>query len=59
VSTTNDVEVRSVLLYSAKGHKVIEVDKTGPIDVSGLSEGIYYVTIKTNQGLVSKSVIKK
>ena len=59
VSTTNDVEVRSVLLYSAKGHKVIEVDKTGPIDISGLSEGIYYVTIKTNQGLVSKSVIKK
>ena len=58
VSTTNDVEVRSVLLYSAKGHKVIEADKTGPIDVSGLSEGIYYVTIKTNQGLVSKSVIK-
>tara|TARA_B110000902_G_scaffold262352_1_gene339035 strand:- start:349 stop:2829 length:2481 start_codon:yes stop_codon:yes gene_type:complete len=59
LSTTNDVEVRSVLLYSAKGHKVIEADKTGPIDVSGLSEGIYYVTIKTNQGLVSKSVIKK
>lgn len=59
LSTTNDVEVRSVLLYSAKGHKVIEANKTGPIDVSGLSEGIYYVTIKTNQGLVSKSVIKK
>jgi hypothetical protein len=46
------VKIRSSVLYDVTGRKVLRTNGASQVDVSGLPEGIYFVDVTTEKGLV-------
>ena len=58
-----EVEIEEVVVYDVYGrHQVIETpshQEVMTVEVSNLNSGVYFVMIKTNEGVVTKRFIKK
>ena len=57
IATPNDVNFEKATIINLLGQKVLESNENN-ILVSGLSNGVYTITIKTSVGLISKKFIK-
>ena len=53
------VENADVTLTSLSGAVVLDVDGVKTVDVSGLSAGVYLMTVKTGNGVYTERIIKK
>ena len=60
VSVNNGVIVNTITVYTVQGKKIVqqELKDDTTIDVSSLSQGIYFVKLNTNKGEITKKVIK-
>ncbi|WP_298512083.1 T9SS type A sorting domain-containing protein [uncultured Kordia sp.] len=57
---TNTNDAISVRIYSMLGREVLNADKvTNTIDISSLNNGMYLVKIETNNGSITKKIIKE
>lgn len=60
IQNQNGLDIDSVVLYDTLGRKVMEnTESTEAIDVSNLTTGVYFIHIATNQGIVTKKIIKE
>jgi len=51
--------IESLILYSIRGKKLMEIRFRNKIDVSHLSDGIYFLRIKVNNGFANLKFVKK
>lgn len=58
INASEGVVVESAMVYSILGEQLV-VSSEKNINVSTLSEGIYFITIKTNQGRITKKIVKE
>jgi len=60
IDNTNHVEITSIKIYDVLGRHVMSVDdRYDEIDVSHLNSGMLFVEIETDQGRVTKKIIKE
>ncbi|MDB9783264.1 BspA family leucine-rich repeat surface protein, partial [Winogradskyella sp.] len=59
ISASEGVEVRSIILYSALGQRIMSLEGANSMDVSMLPSGVFYMIIETDQGRVNKSLVRK
>jgi hypothetical protein len=59
IQLPNTVEMKSIAVYDVLGKVVVNSATNNQINVSQLNGGVYMVTIETNQGTVTKKIIKK
>ncbi len=57
IETPSDIEFQNAQIFNLLGQKVLD-SNTNNISVSGLSNGIYAISIKTSEGLIHKKFIK-
>ncbi len=57
IETPSNVNFENASIYNLLGQKVLESNLQN-VSVSGLSNGIYAISIKTSEGLVSKKFVK-
>lgn len=55
----SDIEVNSVQLFDLLGKKIDVTLNNNKIDLSSYAEGVYMLNIETNQGKLTKKIIKK
>ena len=58
VSVKDDLELREVVVYNTFGQRLM-VTTQDRINVSSLPSGVYYLSIETDQGSITKSVVRK
>ena len=60
LNTKNGVSITSAKIYDLKGNKLIDINNSVEyINTEALSSGIYLLSVQTNQGKISKKIIKK
>ena len=59
INTPAGIEIESYILYNLLGKVVLENNNSNKADLSELSTGVYIITIITNNGSISKKVIRK
>ncbi|MGO1728449.1 MAG: T9SS type A sorting domain-containing protein [Flavobacteriaceae bacterium] len=55
----SDIEISSVQLFDLLGQKIAVEINNQKIDLSSYTDGVYMLNIKTNQGELTKKIIKK
>lgn len=55
----SNIEVNSVQLFDLLGKKIDVTLNNNQIDLSSFAEGVYMINIETNQGKLTKKIIKK
>ena len=59
LNTKNGVSITSAKIYDLKGTKLIDINNSVEyINTETLSSGIYLLSVQTNQGKISKKIIK-
>ena len=59
LNTKNGVSITSAKIYDLKGNKLIDINNSVEyINTEALSSGIYLLSVQTNQGKISKKIIK-
>ncbi|RMA57116.1 T9SS type A sorting domain-containing protein [Ulvibacter antarcticus] len=58
ISASEGIVVEKVTIYSLLGTEVLSTSEER-FNISNLSEGIYFATIETNQGILSKKFVKE
>lgn len=58
INIQSNFDINSVEIYSLHGQKVLLVENKKRIDISSLSEGIYFLKLKTVKGEITKKVVK-
>ncbi len=56
---SGDVDVLAISIVNASGNTVINTTASSSIDISSLQNGKYFVRVTTNEGTVTKQVIKQ
>lgn len=60
LNIVTETEIEEVVVYDAFGRQQLAVScQQSAISVSGLNAGVYFVMIKTNEGVVTKRFVKK
>lgn len=60
LNTKNGVSITSAKIFDLKGNKLIDINNSVEyINTEALSSGIYLLSVQTNQGKISKKIIKK
>ena len=59
INTPSGVEIKSTTLYNLLGKVVLENTKSNEINISELPSGVYMLNITTDNGSISKKVIRK
>ena len=59
ISINEGLELDGVTIYNALGQKVSQTKGTTQIDVSHIPSGIYYLSISTDQGTVTKTMVRR
>jgi hypothetical protein len=59
IKTPASLEISEVSLFDLQGRSTGAVFSNGTINVSGLSRGVYMLTIKTSEGTLTQKVVKK
>jgi len=57
IETSQEIELKEVAIYSIQGKKLL-VTSAATIDLSLFSGGVYFVTISTESGSITKKIIK-
>ena len=59
IKNINDLEISSINIYNILGKLILNEEKQfNQLDVSDLVTGIYLIKIETNEGVISKKIIK-
>lgn len=58
ISISEMLAYNSASIYSIEGKKLMETDEK-TIDVSSLKSGVYFITIETTQGTITKKIVKE
>ena len=58
VDVANSVNVNSLELYNIVGKRVLKTDNAGSLDLTELNAGVYMLRIQTDEGVVTKKVIR-
>ncbi|MDB2587691.1 BspA family leucine-rich repeat surface protein [Flavobacteriaceae bacterium] len=58
ISVTEDLELKKVVVYNTHGKRLM-ISTQNQINVSNLPSGVYYLSIETDQGSITKSVVRK
>ena len=58
VAVAGGSPVKEITLLNVLGNEVIST-KQKEIDISSLAEGIYFVQVKTAEGILTKKIIKQ
>jgi hypothetical protein len=59
---TSTEKIKEVRMYNVLGYEIlkqVQNDQSATIDISSVSQGIYFVEIKTEKGIVRKKVVKE
>lgn len=60
IEINSNIELKSLRLYDVLGRLVLSLESDyDQIDVSGLNNGIFFLYIYTNRGIITKKLIKK
>jgi len=60
ITSAPHIAIETIAIYSVLGNLVLEEAKqTDVLDISALSNGFYFIAIKTTQGLTTRSFIKE
>ena len=59
ISTPASMEINQVMLYDLQGRNTGAVFTDGTVNVSGLSRGVYMLTVETSEGTLTQKVVKK
>lgn len=59
IKTPSNIQVTGATLYDLLGKNTGVVVANGQVDVSGLSRGVYMLTVDTNEGSLTQKIIKK
>ncbi|MDZ7896529.1 MAG: T9SS type A sorting domain-containing protein [Arcicella sp.] len=63
IVTPKNIKIESVTVSSLSGVQIIEKQgnksNTMSIDIRDLSQGMYLLQIKTNEGIIGKKVVKE
>lgn len=59
IQLPNTVEMKSIAVYDVLGKVVANSATNNQINIAQLNRGVYMVNIETNQGTVTKKIIKK
>jgi len=57
ISMTEDLELEQIMIYNTLGQRLM-MSNQYEINVSNLPAGIYYLSIKTNQGIAKKTLVR-
>lgn len=57
ITFPNNVEIESAVLYNVIGEKVLS-SSINRIDVSQLPQGVYFLNLKTNAGVIVRKIVK-
>jgi hypothetical protein len=59
IKTPASMEINEVLLFDLQGRNTGAVFSNGTVNVSGLSRGVYMLTVNTSEGTLTQKVVKK
>lgn len=59
IQIRDNIKINQVIIYNMIGKIVSTFDESATYDISILQKGVYFVKIKTDQGIVSKKIIKE
>lgn len=59
IKTPASMEINEVSLFDIQGRNTGAVYTNGTVNVSGLSRGVYMLTVKTSEGTLTQKVVKK
>jgi len=59
ISAENSIIIKSIEVYDVLGKQLLQTNTVNQIDVSGLANGLFFVKIETDKGVVVKKVIKE
>jgi hypothetical protein len=59
IKTPASMEINEVVLYDLQGRNTGAVFTNGTVNVSGLSRGVYMLTVNTSEGTLTQKVVKK
>jgi hypothetical protein len=57
--STNSLHPKSLTIYDASGRKVSEQAFTTSLDISGLSQGIYLLEVKSEEGITRRRFVRQ
>ncbi|MCB0456941.1 MAG: T9SS type A sorting domain-containing protein [Flavobacteriaceae bacterium] len=58
VNISENIQLNNVIIYSIEGKKLSETSER-IIDFSKFSEGVYFINVETNNGTVTKKIVKQ
>ncbi|GGG59263.1 T9SS type A sorting domain-containing protein [Bizionia arctica] len=58
INLHNSLQVNRVTIYSITGQEVLKVENKSKLDVSKLNPGIYVLKIETDEGSITKKMVK-
>ncbi|GGG59258.1 T9SS type A sorting domain-containing protein [Bizionia arctica] len=58
IESPNAIKVNNAIIYSITGQVVLEVQNRTKLDVSNLNSGIYLLKIETDNGSITRKIIK-
>ncbi len=59
IKTPSSIQVTGAILYDLLGKNTGVVYTNNQLDISGLSRGVYLLTVETNEGTLTQKVVKK
>mgnify|MGYP003629800729 CR=1 FL=1 len=59
IKTPSNIQVTGATLYDLLGKNTGIVFANGQVDVSGLSRGVYMLTVDTNEGSLTQKIVKR
>ena len=54
----NGIELESIEFFSTSGQSIMKTNENHQINISKLKPGVYYLNINTNQGVVTKTIVR-
>lgn len=59
IEGVNNLRIENIKIYDILGHLIYKkIYKSNPINISHLNDGIFFIRIETNQGVLTKEIIK-
>ncbi|MCF6350877.1 MAG: endonuclease [Flavobacteriaceae bacterium] len=55
----NELTLKSIAIYSVLGKEVVSIDHSNKLNVSNLPVGMYFITVETERGKLTRKLFKK
>ena len=59
ISNEANYNIESIVIIDVNGAKLLETKNSSTIDISHFASGIYFVQINTDEGTITKKIIKE